>query len=208
MARHTPHFAAGMAGFSAARVRRWVKVSQDRVSMSKKQTPNGENVHGATKVRRSVTHLARRLRGLRSDHGISGSKLAILGWLFRQGTPMTATDLARLERLQPQSLTRIIAELDEQGLIRRTPDATDGRQILIEISQAGKDLLVVDAHRQNQWLMEVMAATMTKAEREILVIAADLLDKLASEPTEPDPLKRKENLDKRERISARGTTLE
>ena len=154
--------------------------------MNKRQTSNEENVKAATKLRRSVTHLARRLRGLRSDHGISGSKLAILGWLFRWGTPMTATDLARLERLQPQSLTRIIAELDEQGLIRRTPAEEDRRQILIEITQAGRELLVVDAYRQNQWLMETMAAGLTKAEREILSIAADLLDKLASEPMDPN----------------------
>lgn len=153
--------------------------------MNQRQAPNEEDAKAATKVRRSVTHLARRLRGLRSDHGISGSKLAILGWLFRADTPMTATDLARLERLQPQSLTRIIAELEEQGLIRRTPDEADRRQILIEITQAGRDLLVVDAYRQNQWLMETMAATMTRAEREILSIAADLLDKLASEPVAP-----------------------
>jgi DNA-binding MarR family transcriptional regulator len=158
--------------------------------MDEKKTSIEEDVHAATKVRRSVTHLARRLRGLRSNHGISGSKLAILGWLFRGGTPMTATDLTRLERLQPQSLTRIIAELDEQGLISRTPDAADGRQLLIEITQAGKDLLVVDAYRQNQWLMEAMAAKMTRAEREILAIAADLLDKLAGEPTEPDQTSR------------------
>jgi len=152
--------------------------------MDEKQTKNEEDVNPATKVRRSVTHLARRLRGLRSDHGISGSKLAILGWLFRAGTPMTATELARLERLQPQSLTRIIAELDEQGLIRRTPAVEDRRQILIEITQAGQELLIIDAYRQEQWLIKVMTAKATKAEREILGIAADLLDKLASEPLE------------------------
>jgi DNA-binding MarR family transcriptional regulator len=152
--------------------------------MNERQTPNDEDAKAATKLRRSVTHLARRLRGLRSDHGISGSKLAILGWLYRGGTPMTATDLARLERLQPQSLTRIIAELDEEGLIRRTPAEQDRRQVLIEISQAGKELLVVDAYRQNEWLKATMAASLTKAEREILSIAADLLDKLATEPME------------------------
>ena len=101
---------------------------------------------------------------------------------------MTATDLARLERLQPQSLTRIIAELDEQGLIRRTTAEEDRRQILIEITEAGRELLVLDAYRQNQWLMETMAARLTKAEREILAVAADLLDKLASEPLEPSQI--------------------
>lgn len=154
--------------------------------MNENQTPNEEEINTATKVRRSVTHMARRLRGLRSDHGISGSKLAILGWLFRGGTAMTASELARLERLQPQSLTRIIAELDEEGLIQRRPDETDRRQILIDITQAGKELLVVDAFRQNQWLMQTMGAKLTRAEREILAIAAELLDTLASEPVAPE----------------------
>jgi DNA-binding MarR family transcriptional regulator len=150
--------------------------------MNDPQTPNEEVVNTAPKIRRSVTRMARRLRGLRADHGVSGAKLAILGWLFRAGTPMTATDIARLERLQPQSLTRIIAELDEQGLIRRMQDETDRRQILIEITQAGRDLLVLDAYHQDQWLAKAMAAKLTKAEREILCIAAELLEKLASEP--------------------------
>ena len=154
--------------------------------MDERQTPNEEDENVTTQVRRSVTHLARRLRGLRANHGVSGSKLAILGWLFRAGTPLTATDLARLEGLQPQSLTRIIAELDEQGLIRRTADVADRRQVLIEIAQAGQELLVIDAYRQNQWLTETMARKLTKAEREILAIAADLLDQLASEALEPE----------------------
>jgi DNA-binding MarR family transcriptional regulator len=140
--------------------------------------------HIATKLRRSVTHMARRLRTLRSNHGVSGSKLAILGWLYRSGAPITARELAHLERLQPQSLTRIIAELDEQGLISRAQDETDRRQILIEITQAGKDLLVHDAVRQDRWLAEIMAAKLTPAEREILSIAGELLDKLAREPSQ------------------------
>jgi DNA-binding MarR family transcriptional regulator len=150
--------------------------------MNDPHTPNEDRINTAPKIRRSITHMARRLRGLRSDHGVSGAKLAILGWLFRAGTPMTATDLARLERLQPQSLTRIIAELDEQGFIRRMQDESDRRQVLIEITQAGRDLLVLDAYRQDQWLAEAMTAKLTKAERDILCIAAELLEKLASEP--------------------------
>jgi DNA-binding MarR family transcriptional regulator len=101
--------------------------------------------------------------------------------LQRGGKPMTATDLARLERLQPQSLTRIIADLEEQGLIRRRQDEVDRRQILIEITQTGTDLLVLDAHRQNVWLSQVLTTRVSKAERNILDIAADLLDGLSDE---------------------------
>lgn len=99
---------------------------------------------------------------------------------------MTATDLARLERLQPQSLTRIIADLEEQGLIRRRQDEVDRRQILIEITQQGTDLLVLDAHRQNLWLSQVLTTRLSKAERNILDIAAELLDGLSDE--DPPPL--------------------
>ncbi|HEX4376066.1 MAG TPA: MarR family transcriptional regulator [Steroidobacteraceae bacterium] len=135
----------------------------------------------ANALRHSVLQMARRLRSLRSEHGVSGSKLSILGHLHRLGAPMTARDLARLERLQPQSLTRIIAELDAEGLIERRPDTADRRQIRIAISQRGTDLLVVDAHRHNVWLTDAMQTRLTDAERALLRIAVDLLDRLASD---------------------------
>jgi DNA-binding MarR family transcriptional regulator len=135
----------------------------------------------ANKLRRSIMRMARRMRVLRADHGISGSKLSILGRLYRAGRPMTATDLARLERLQPQSLTRIISDLDEKGLIRRRPDDVDRRQLLIEITQGGTKLLVMDAYQQNTWLVHAMETKLSRAERGILCLAADLLDGLSDE---------------------------
>jgi hypothetical protein len=62
------------------------------------------------------------------------------------------------------------------------PAVADRRQVLIEITQAGQELLIVDAHRQDPWLIEEMSTKMSKAELELLGIAADPLDKLASEP--------------------------
>lgn len=126
--------------------------------------------------------------GLRSAHGISGSKLAIPGWLFRGGTPMTATDLARLERLQPQSLTLIKAELDKRELIRRTPAEEDRRQVPIEVTQAGKRGAgggcvpakpVADGNHGGQ---SDQSGARNACDR------ADLLDKLASESAELNQL--------------------
>ena len=56
-----------------------------------------------------MARLQRQLRTLRADHGVSPSKLVILGHLHRASAPLTAADLARMERLQPQTLTRAIA---------------------------------------------------------------------------------------------------
>jgi DNA-binding MarR family transcriptional regulator len=140
---------------------------------------NRNELELANGVRRAITTLARRLRKQRLDHGVSAARLSLLGRLLRAGKPMTATELARGERLQPQSLTRIIADLDERGLIRRQHDSIDRRQLLLEITPRGRDLLVVDASRQNEWLARTMASQLNDAERELLRFAAKLLERLA-----------------------------
>lgn len=146
----------------------------------------GELLFRANLLRRSTAALSRRLRAMRADHGIRASKLSVLGWLERGQQPLTPSRLAELERLKPQSLTRILAELDQEGLIRRRESDTDRRRVLIEITAKGHDLLVRDAVRQNRWLAEAMLQKLTPAERDVLDIAARLLDELtAEEPLPP-----------------------
>jgi len=135
-------------------------------------------------TRRSTLALARQLRRMRSDHGVSAAKLALLSRLERLGRPMTASDLAQIERLQPQSITRLIADLEEKGLLRRTQDPVDRRQFLLAITPGGHDLLAEDAARQNAWLAQKMADALTPSEREIIGIAARLMDKLSLPPGE------------------------
>jgi DNA-binding MarR family transcriptional regulator len=132
----------------------------------------------ANLVRRSLADFARRMRSMRGDHGVSASKLSVLGRLARAGRPLTATELAGLERLQPQSLTRIIADLDENGFIVRAQNAHDRRQLDIAISPAGLELIHEDARRQSRWLADAMARQLTPAERAILLLAAELLDRM------------------------------
>ncbi len=132
----------------------------------------------ANAVRRSVTGVSRRLRRLRADHGVSPSKLVILGRLALARRKVTAADLAEAEGLKPQSLTRILADLEARSLVRREPSGVDRREILIEITGEGYDLLSSDARRQNRWLAEAMATTLTPAESDILLVAARLLDRL------------------------------
>ena len=132
----------------------------------------------ANLLRRSLSDFARRMRGLRDAHGVSASKLSVLGRLYRAGRPLSATELARLERLQPQSLTRIIADLETDGFILRSRNESDARQLDIAISEAGSMLLMRDAHRQNIWLAKAMDERLTPAERAILALSAELLDRL------------------------------
>jgi DNA-binding MarR family transcriptional regulator len=133
----------------------------------------------ANLLRRSVAALSRRLRARRADHGVSAAKLSILGRLARAAAPLTASTLAERERLQPQSLTRLIAELEQAGLIARRVDASDRRQLLIELTAAGRELIVTDARRQSLWLAAAMSRALTPAEMSVLRVAAELLDQLA-----------------------------
>ena len=140
--------------------------------------PPPDALAAAEALRRANMLLQRRLRGLRDAHGVSASKLVALGHLYRAAAPLTAVDLARLDGLQPQSLTRIVAELDEAGLLTRRADPADKRQILLEITPAGRTLLTDDARRQTAWLAGVIAAELTETELGLLALAAGALERL------------------------------
>jgi DNA-binding MarR family transcriptional regulator len=126
---------------------------------------------------------------LRANHGVSPSKLVILGRLALAGGKLTAADLAETEGLNPQSLTRILADLEARAFLRRRKSAVDKREILIELTQEGRDLLASDACRQTRWLVEAMTTALTSAERDILLVATGLLDRLwEREPGASSPL--------------------
>ena len=140
--------------------------------------PSTSALATANAIRRSLGDFARHMRSLRDDHGVSASKLSVLGWLRRAGRPLSASELARLEKLQPQSLTRIIAELHAEGFIECRKNSSDKRQLDIQISEKGTELLTRDARRQNEWLVAAMEDQMTNAERAVLSAAAEVLDRV------------------------------
>ena len=83
-----------------------------------------ENVR---RIRSGVVRLSRRLRAERPADALAPTKISVLAQLWRNGR-MSAGDLADLERIQPQSLTRTLAALEADGLILRRPDELDRRR--------------------------------------------------------------------------------
>ncbi len=132
----------------------------------------------ANALRQAVSRLSRRLRGLRAETGLGPSKLSVLGLLMRADAPLTIGGIARLERLQPQTLTRIVAELETEGLIAREVDPQDRRQLPISITAAGRELMTADARRQNAWLVTALQG-LSETERGIVALAAPILERLA-----------------------------
>jgi DNA-binding MarR family transcriptional regulator len=134
-------------------------------------------LEAASSVRRAVGALARRLRAERADTGVSLTKLSLLGHLYRRGS-MTAAELATLERVQPQSLTRVLAELAGAGLISRRSDATDRRRVLLDITGDGRAVLTGDMQQRDAWLAKAMA-DLSETERELLRLTTQLMERLA-----------------------------
>src|SRR5918996_3857221 len=101
----------------------------------------------ASTLRVSVMRLSRRLRAERGDHALSLTQISVLATLDRHG-PLTPRELADHEKVQPPSMTRTLAGLEERGLIDRTPHERDGRQHLVSLTAPAKELLRDDRRRR------------------------------------------------------------
>ncbi len=145
-----------------------------------------EALPAATAVRRGVTALGRRLRLERPAHGGTLLQLSVLAELNRHG-PMTPGDLASLQRVQPQSLTRTLTSLEGRQLVRRDVHPGDGRRALLTVTPDGLAALRQDMSQRDGWLARTMAARLTSTEQELLRLAGQLLERLAEADAPPVP---------------------
>jgi len=122
--------------------------------------------------------LARRLRLERSDDAMSLNQLAVMGTLERHGR-LTVGQLAAHEKVRPPSMTRTVACLQESGHVQRSPHETDGRQVVVELTEVGRARVLADRRRRDAWMAQRLKE-LTKAERDVLRAAAPILDRLAA----------------------------
>ena len=136
----------------------------------------------ATALRISVSRLARRLRVERlmpelAEPALSDTQLAALATLERHGA-MSPGDLAEHEKVQPPSMTRVIAALVDWELVTRAPHPTDRRQVILTVTSAGRTLVQKVRRRKEAWLARRLAE-LSPQERAILREAAPILEKLS-----------------------------
>jgi DNA-binding MarR family transcriptional regulator len=136
----------------------------------------------ATALRISVSRLARRLRAQRTTSGLpeamlSETQLAALSALEKHQA-MTPGELADHEKVQPPSMTRVIAVLEERNLVHRSPHATDRRQVVLTVTEDGRALVQRVRRRKDAWLARRLAE-LTATERATLRAAVPILEKLS-----------------------------
>jgi DNA-binding MarR family transcriptional regulator len=130
----------------------------------------------AEDLRISMARLSRRLRA-QSTSGLSVGQHAALAALDRHHA-MSPRELADHEKVQPPSMTRVIAALEEQELLLRTPHPTDGRQVVLKVTDKGRELLKEQRRRKQAWLSQRLGE-LTPEEQAILRQAAPILEKLS-----------------------------
>src|SRR5215472_3925034 len=119
--------------------------------------------------------------GLASALRISVSRLArqlgALATLERHGA-MTPGELAEHEKVQPPSMTRVIAVLEQRSLVMRAPHATDKRQVVLTVTDEGRNLVHQSRRVREAWLAKRLRE-LTPDERAKLRAAAPILEKLS-----------------------------
>jgi DNA-binding MarR family transcriptional regulator len=149
----------------------------DEIRAGSQRADDGDAIHVAIRLRAAVASLGRQLRATAAADGPGMAKLGVLGQLYRLG-PMTPTRLAQLERVRLQTLTRLLAELATDRLIRRRADPDDARRSVLSIAPAGVRLLSADIRRREASLAAAIATHLDAHERHALLAACRLIDRV------------------------------
>src|ERR1700761_5416650 len=126
----------------------------------------------------SVGLMRRRLRQMPMEGELTLPQSSALARLDRAG-PTTASALARMEQISPQSMGATLAALEALGLVGRQPDPDDGRRIVLSVTSAGLEVLRHRRDARTAHLARALAAGFTSEELSQLKAVAPLLERLA-----------------------------
>jgi len=132
----------------------------------------------AGELRALLGRLSRRLRQTSVAGELTLPQASVLSLLEREG-PATPGALATKERITPQSMGTILVSLEELGLVSRTPDPTDGRRLVISLTEAGRQVILGARRQKEERLAQALATNFTNEEQQVLRAALPLLERLA-----------------------------
>ena len=140
------------------------------------QADTGSDLAG--QVRLTVVRLYRRLRAEHGPGALTGVQSSALDTLSRHG-PLTPRELAACERIQPPTMTRLIASLEKAGLISRESHPGDRRQHLLRLTPLGTKVFAEAAYTTTHWF-DLRLAELAPEERATLAAAVEVINKVAA----------------------------
>ncbi|MGW1160135.1 MarR family winged helix-turn-helix transcriptional regulator [Streptomyces sp. NPDC002513] len=121
----------------------------------------------------AVERMVRHVRRSATTGGLSTAASSALGRLGREG-PHRLTDLARAEGVSQPNMTQLVTRLERAGLVRRSADSSDGRGVLVEVTETGLDVFRQRRAERARALQELVDE-LTEPERRAVNIALPAL---------------------------------
>lgn len=129
-------------------------------------------------LRVAVGRFTRRLRAERGEADLTEGQFGVLTTLNRHGD-LTPGALAQHERVKPPSMTRTVNALAELGMVEKVEHPTDGRLVVVRLTEAGRDEVAETRRRRDAWLSQQLER-LPAEDRAVLERAHELLRELAS----------------------------
>lgn len=143
-------------------------------------TVDVRHFHGA------LINVLRLLRDVDRESGVSPSRLSALSVLVFVGA-MSQAELARIEAVSAPSISLLVRELENEGLVERTTDPADARRTIVSASKAGRELMLRSQRRRLEWLGEAIGRLPADAQR-ALAKSSQHLDALIEALRESHPV--------------------
>lgn len=142
------------------------------------EDPSQESARVAAELKVTVGRIARRLRQAHAVGDMTLSEMSVLSRLEREG-PAGPGVLADSERVRPQAMGATLAALEQRGLVERTPDAADGRRVVMTLTDTGRAVIQDRRSASIQRMAHALDEEFTTVERDRLRGVLPLLDRLA-----------------------------
>ena len=137
-----------------------------------------ETAELAASLRSAVGLLHKGLRRQVSTASLySMTEMETIHHLFRAAA--LPSELAALTRITTQSMSQILAKLEGNGLIKRTPSKEDGRKVSITLTAAGRKLVETSKDERDAWLRARIEDILNPKEQAVLARALPLLQRLS-----------------------------
>ena len=131
----------------------------------------------AAELRVLIGKLKRRLREEAHSGDLTLSQTSVLSRLEREG-PATVTTLARAEGVRPQSMGATVSDLEAAGLVSGAPDPADGRQTILSLTAACREMIKASRAAREDWLFRAIRTKLSPREQADLATGVELLKRL------------------------------
>jgi DNA-binding MarR family transcriptional regulator len=144
---------------------------------SRQPIPRQAEFGTADRLHSAAIHLLRSLRVEDRASGLSGPRLSALSVVVFAG-PLTMSALALAEQVQPPTITKLVREMEQEGLVERVRDRNDRRVLMVRATARGRQLLEEGRRRRVVRLAAALEA-LPRRDRKLVARAAELIDRLA-----------------------------